>query len=66
MRLAGYPLHRENRENGQKEFPVRSNTGKTQGIRFAQVVDYLIPKVKDISILPVKSSKFLLKLDKTA
>ena len=49
----GYPRHRENRENGQKRFPVRENTGnleilskhrefcqntgKTQGICFAQV-----------------------------
>ena len=24
---AGYPRHRENRENGKKEFPVRENTG---------------------------------------
>ena len=24
---SGYPMHRENRENGQKNFPVRENTG---------------------------------------
>ena len=49
-----------------KEIPVRENTGnleslskhtgKTQGIWFAQVVNSLIPKVKDISIFAVKIS----------
>ena len=51
----GYPLHRENRKNGQKNFTVRENTGnldilskhrefclntgKTQRILLAQVVN---------------------------
>ena len=55
---SGYPLHRENRENDKKKFCQ----GKTQGIWFAQVVNSLILKVKDISILVVNISKFLLKL----
>ena len=28
--LAGYPLHRENRENGQTKIPVRENTGNLE------------------------------------
>ena len=51
----GYPLHRENRENGQKMsgktqkiWKFCQNTGKTQGIWFAQVVNSLVLKVKDI------------------
>ena len=53
---SGSPLHRENRENGPKRFPVRENTGtldffsKTQGILCAQVVNSLILKIKDIAI----------------
>ena len=37
MVFTGYPLHRENRENGQKKIPVRKkhreygNLAKTQG-----------------------------------
>ena len=70
----GYPRHRENRENGQKEFPVRENTGnleilskhrantgnfvKTQGILFAPVVNAQILKVKDIAIFATKKSIF--------
>ena len=41
---------RENREFG--------NFAKTQGILFAQVVNSLIPKVKDIAIFPAKISIF--------
>ena len=55
----GYPQHRE---NGQKE----SLSGKTQGICFAQVVNSLILKVKDIPMFATKISKFCLKLDKSA
>ena len=61
-----YPLHRENRENGGEK-SVRENTGnlaifaKTQEkdrILFAQVVNSLILKVKDISIFAAKISSF--------
>ena len=59
----GYPLHRENRKNGPKkslsgkhrEF---GNLAKTQGIGFAQVVNSLILKVKDISIFSAKIPSF--------
>ena len=46
---------RENREFG--------NFAKTQGIWFAQVVNSLILKVKDISIFASEISNFFLKLD---
>ena len=57
----GYPRHRENRENGQKH----SLSGKTPGIWtfilpkhrefwFVQVVNFLILRVKDISIFAMK------------
>ena len=58
-----------------KKFPVRENTGnlgilskhrefgqntgKTQGILFAQVVNTLIVKVKDIAIFAAKKVHFL-------
>ena len=42
------------------------NTGKTQGIWFAQIVNSPIPKVKHISKFAAKISNFLLKLDKYA
>ena len=59
LHFTGYPLHRENRENrenGQKNpchgkqgiWKFCQNTGKTQGILFAQVVISL--RVKDIAI----------------
>ena len=35
------------------------NTGKTQGIWFAEVINSLILKVKDISIYAAKVSNFL-------
>ena len=47
------PLHRE---NGLKNFPDRKNTGnleifaQTQGVLFAQVVNFLILKMQDIVI----------------
>ena len=53
--IAGYPLHRENRENGQKKISCQGkhrefgNFVKTQGMWFAQVVNSLILNVKDIS-----------------
>ena len=49
------PCHGKHREFG--------NFSKTQGIWFAQVVNSLILKVKDISIFSAKIPKFLLKLD---
>ena len=64
----GYPRHRENRENGQKKslsgktqgiWKFCPNTGKTQGILFAQVVNSLILKVKDAAIFAAKISIFL-------
>ena len=63
-----YPLHRENRENGNK-IPCQGkhrefgNVFKTQGIWFAQVVNSLILKVKDlnISIFAAKNCLFYLK-----
>ena len=60
---SGYPLHRENRENGQKN-PCQGkhrefgNFGKTQGIWFAQFVNSLTLTVKDISIFAAKISFF--------
>ena len=41
-------------------------TGKTQGIWFAQVLNSLILKVKDISIFAAKIPNLILKLDKSA
>ena len=53
----------ENRENSKKKNPCQGihrefcqNTGKTQGILFAQVIIYLILKVKDIAIFAEKIS----------
>ena len=74
MHYSGYPLHRENRENGNKKIPVRENgiwkfgqnSGKIQGIWFAQVVNSLMLKVKDISVFAAQIIKFCLKLDKSA
>ena len=42
------------------------NTGKTQRILLAQVVNVLIPKVKDIAIVAAKKSFFFEKLDRSA
>ena len=42
------------------------NTGKTQGILFAQVVNSLILKVRDIAIFAAKISIFFQKLDESA
>ena len=42
------------------------NTGKTQGILLAQVVNVLILKVKDIAIVAAKISIFVQKLDRSA
>ena len=55
--FSGYPLHRENRENGPPK------KGKTQGIwKFCQNTGNLvcssIVKVKDFSIFVAKSSQF--------
>ena len=57
MLSGGYPLHRENRGNGKKKIPVGENIGnlaKTQGMWFAQVLNSLVLKVKDISIFAAK------------
>ena len=73
--LAGYPRHRENRENGKKKslswkrqgiWKFCQNTGKTQGILLAQVVSSLILKVKDIAIFATKISIISQKLDRSA
>ena len=57
--VSGYPLHNENRKWGKKipdsEFV---NFAKTHGIWFVQVVNFLILKVKDISIFAAKISIF--------
>ena len=42
------------------------NTGKTQGILLAQVVNVLILKVKEIAIVAAKKTIFLQKLDRSA
>ena len=42
------------------------NTGKTQGILLAQVVNVLVLKVKDIAIVARKKSMFSQKLDRSA
>ena len=49
---SGSSLHRENRENGKKKFPVREygNLTKTQGILFSQVLDFLILTCKNQEI----------------
>ena len=61
--VAGYPRHRENRENGHQKKSLSGKTqgiwkfAKTQGIWFAQVVNSLILKVKDIVIFVVGQGK---------
>ena len=56
--MTGYLLHRENKENWQggkhREFGYFA---KTQGILFAQVLDSLILKIRDIVILAAKFPK---------
>ena len=49
----------------QEKHRKYGNVAKTQGIWFAQVVNPLILKVKDISIFAAKISIFFFKLDKT-
>ena len=49
MHMTGYPRHKENRENGQKNIPISENTGNLE-ILFAQVLNSLILKVKEIAI----------------
>ena len=57
-RLTGYPLHRENgkknRQGKHEIWKFCQYMGKTQGNWFAQVVNSLILKVKDISVFAVK------------
>ena len=57
------PKHREN--TGNLEI-LPKKQGKTQGIWFAQVLNSLILKVKDISIFAAKIPNLILKLDKSA
>ena len=51
--LTKSPLHRENRKNGPKRNPCQGkhkefgNFANTQGIWFAQVVNFLILKIQD-------------------
>ena len=52
MVFAGYPWHRESRENGNNK--SNGNFAKTQGILSAQVVNSLILQVKDIVIFATK------------
>ena len=60
---AGSPLHRENRESDHKKNPCQGmhrefdNFGQTQKILFAQVVNSLKPKIKDIAIFAAKFQK---------
>ena len=66
--MAGYPLDRENRENGpknvcQEKHRECGNCAKTQEVWFARVVNSLILRVKDISIFVAKISDSFLKLD---
>ena len=62
--VAGYPRHREHGQNKslsgktQGIWKFCQNTGKAQGIWFAQVVNSLILTVKDISIFAMKISIF--------
>ena len=66
LHLSGYPLHRDNRENGNNKNPCQGNFAKTQGIWFSQVVNSLILNVKDISIFATRISNFVSNLDKSA
>ena len=47
-------------QGNHREF---GNSAKTQGIWFAQVVNSLILKIKDMAIFATKISNFCLKLD---
>ena len=66
LTFTGYAVHRENREKGKKNLSGKTwgiwkfcqHTGKIQRIRFAQVVNSLILKVKDIVIFAAKISNF--------
>ena len=63
---AGYPLHRENRENGQKEFPARENTGNLEILsKHREFGNTLIIKVENISKFAEKISFKKSKLDKS-
>ena len=50
----------------EKQWGFCLNTGKTQGILLAQVVNVLILKVKDIAIVAAKKLFFFQKLDRSA
>ena len=66
------PCQGKNREFGNfiktqgkhREFCL--NTGKTQGILLAQVVNVLILKVKDIAMVATKKIHFFQRLDRSA
>ena len=79
--LAGYPRHRGNRENDQRNSLSGKtqgiwkccqntefclNAGKTQGILLAQIVNDLILKVKGIALVAAKKIIFFQKLDRSA
>ena len=59
--LIGFPLHRKNRKNGQKQIPVRKNWEygnfvKTQAILYAQVLNSIV-------IFAAEFSYFFLELE---
>ena len=67
------PCQGKHKEFGEQKFKTRGkhrefdfNTGKTQGILLAQVVNVMIIKVKDIAIVAAKKSIFFQKLDRSA
>ena len=51
-------------QGNHREFCL--NTGKTQGVLLAEVVNVLILKVKDIAIVAAKKNIFFQKLDRPA
>ena len=64
MSSTDYPLHWENRENGPGNLDFFLPNTRKNGIWFAQIVNSLILKVKDISILAARIS--IVELDKPA
>ena len=51
IHITGYSRHRENRENGQKEIPVRENTGNLE----------MLPKHRKFGLLKFKFPDLKLK-----
>ena len=56
--ISGYPRHRENRENGPQKESLSGKFCQNTGNLFAQVVNALFLKVKDIVIFVAKKSFF--------